>query len=151
MIKQHIGMITRGSYDPTKLILIDGIIGTGKSTTAQFIAFQLQKNHIHAKWFHEYDPSNPLFTPPGEVTPGPSPEQLLEKWQVLVTEAEASDEVLIVESYLFQSTIGLLFERNVDKQNIFKFAFQTQQLIEPLNPVAIYLYHQDSQLTPQIM
>lgn len=126
---------------PTKLILIDGIIGSGKSTTAQFIAFQLQKNNIKAKWFHEYDPSNPLFEDPGNVEP--NPERIVEKWQLLVIEAETSDDVLIVESYLFQKTIGNLFENNIDKREIFKCAFQIREQIKELNPVLIYFYQRD--------
>lgn len=44
----------------TKLILVDEIPGTGKSTVAHFIARQLEKNGIKAKWFHEADNEHPL-------------------------------------------------------------------------------------------
>ena len=44
----------------TKLILIDGIPCTGKSTTAHFIARQLEKNGIKTKLFHETDTEHPL-------------------------------------------------------------------------------------------
>ena len=44
----------------TKLILVDGITGSGKSTTAQFIARQLEKNGIKARWYNELEIGNPL-------------------------------------------------------------------------------------------
>jgi thymidylate kinase len=44
----------------TKLILVDGIPGAGKSTTAQFIARQLEKNGIKTKIYNETDNNHPL-------------------------------------------------------------------------------------------
>jgi len=35
----------------TKLILVDGMTGSGKSTTAHFIARQLEKNGIKVKCY----------------------------------------------------------------------------------------------------
>ncbi|NOR44359.1 MAG: hypothetical protein GQ534_02145 [Candidatus Delongbacteria bacterium] len=37
----------------TKLIIVEGIAGSGKSTTAHYIARQLEKNEIKAKWYYE--------------------------------------------------------------------------------------------------
>ena len=43
-----------------KLILIDGISGSGKSTTAQYINWQLNSNNIPATWYYEDEKNNPL-------------------------------------------------------------------------------------------
>lgn len=44
----------------SKLILIDGITGSGKSTTTQFLASQLKENDIKVKWYHETQTIHPL-------------------------------------------------------------------------------------------
>jgi len=45
----------------TNLILIDGISGSGKSYTAQFLAMHLQKNDSQAKWFYEHEMPHPIY------------------------------------------------------------------------------------------
>ena len=36
-----------------KIIFVERVAGTGKSTLAQFIAIQLEKNGFKAKWYNE--------------------------------------------------------------------------------------------------
>ena len=43
-----------------KIIFVDGITGSGKSTTSSFITKQLNKNGIKAKWPTEHDEVHPL-------------------------------------------------------------------------------------------
>lgn len=44
----------------SKLILIDGITGSGKSTTAQFLFDQIQRNGIEVSWYHEDETDHPI-------------------------------------------------------------------------------------------
>ncbi|MHA1908363.1 MAG: hypothetical protein ACW98Y_13775, partial [Candidatus Thorarchaeota archaeon] len=75
----------------SKLILIDGIPGSGKSTTANFIHRQLQRNSIESRWFHELENSNPLFNSEYVQTRTITDaeeyiEKTLERWSKLVKE-----------------------------------------------------------------
>ena len=44
----------------TKLILVDGIPGSGKSTLSQFISKQIERNKIKVKWYFEHDMFHPI-------------------------------------------------------------------------------------------
>lgn len=44
----------------SKLIIVEGLPGSGKSTIAQFIAHQLQANHVKAQWYYEVGLYHPL-------------------------------------------------------------------------------------------
>ena len=54
----------------TKLILVDGISGSGKSTTAHFIHRQIEKNGIKVKWFYEQEDNHPLLLVDKKFTKG---------------------------------------------------------------------------------
>ncbi|NIK78837.1 broad-specificity NMP kinase [Paenibacillus castaneae] len=45
----------------SRLIIVDGMPGSGKSTTASFISDSLTALHIKNKLFLETSPHNPLF------------------------------------------------------------------------------------------
>jgi hypothetical protein len=44
----------------SKLIIVEGLPGSGKSTIAQFIAHQLQRNNEEAQWYYEVGLQHPL-------------------------------------------------------------------------------------------
>jgi thymidylate kinase len=44
----------------TKLILVDGLPGSGKSTIAHFLARQMELNDIKVKWIYETIDDHPL-------------------------------------------------------------------------------------------
>ncbi len=133
----------------TKLILIDGITGSGKSTTAQFLANQLKRNGIPGKWYHENENNHPLdyeqdievFASKAEL------EEFLDTtpklWRQFVEQASQSDQVHIIESFLFQDTVRLLFQNNLELKRIKDFADEIEEIIKPLNPALIYLYQMD--------
>jgi adenylate kinase family enzyme len=45
----------------TKLIILDGLPGSGKSTTAQWLELQLQRNGFDAQWYWEGDVPHPQW------------------------------------------------------------------------------------------
>jgi DNA polymerase III delta prime subunit len=131
----------------TKLILIDGIPGSGKSTTAHFIARQLEKNGIKTKWFHETDMEHPLGVSLKEKVEGgqdPYKFRLFVSYPEKLTEFVSNvinDEcVYIIEAYLFQNILNQFFKLDTDKHSIRDFYKKLFKIISSLNPVVIYLY-----------
>src|SRR5262249_32067559 len=45
----------------TRLILIEGLPGSGKSTTAQWLCHLLEGSGVAARWFHEQDTHHPVY------------------------------------------------------------------------------------------
>ena len=126
-----------------KLILIDGIPGSGKSTLAHFLAHQFSLNGIEARWFHELEPENPLFDPQYMktrkiVSIDEFTERNLALWSGLVKKIDSDDLVYIIDSYLFQSTIGHLFDSAFDENSILQYAEKVPPILTKVNPFIVY-------------
>ncbi len=130
----------------TNLILVDGITGSGKSTTAQFLASQLNKNGINVKWYHEEETNHPLaYEEDVEVfTSQSETEKFLETipqlWCEFVKQVRCSDKIHIIESHLLQDTVRILFQNNIEKAKIMDFVHEIENIIKPLNPILLYFY-----------
>ncbi len=134
----------------SRLILVDGITGSGKSTTAQFICQQLEASGIKAKWYHEEEPGHPLESRfdvehlQGEAEIEGFCEETPELWRRFAEMAQSDDRVHIIESYLLQDTARVLFQNNVDRGRITQLIKQILQSVTPLNPALVYFWQQDA-------
>lgn len=134
----------------TKLILIDGITGSGKSTTAQFLANQLKKNGVKVKWYHEEETKHPLeYEEDVEVFASQAEmlkflETIPKLWRQFAKQVSQSDHVHIIESFLLQDTVRLLFQNNLEEARIIDFVQEIEDIIRPLNPALLYFYQQDA-------
>jgi hypothetical protein len=109
----------------TKLILVDGLPGSGKSTTAQWLELQLRRNGFAAHWIHEANVPHPLwfggidgsrFTLPDfeRTTPGALIQSGLDKWRRFTDTVRASDTIYVVESYPFLNAMGILLWGDIE-------------------------------------
>ena len=134
----------------TRLILIDGITGSGKSTTAQFLANQLKKNGVKVKWYHEEETNHPLgYEEDVEVFASQAEtdkflETIPRLWRQFVKQARLSHEVHIIESHLLQDTVRILFQNNIEEARIVDFVEEIEDIIKPLNPALLYFHQQDA-------
>jgi hypothetical protein len=121
-------------------MLVDGLPGSGKSTTAQFIALQLERNHIPARWFYELDNSHPIHA--FHIWSREGPEKFIEtttdNWRSFVAKGVHSEEIKILESTLFQSTVRLLLQSDISRQRMREYAMHVAEIIKALHPVLIY-------------
>jgi hypothetical protein len=135
----------------TNLILVDGLPGSGKSTTAQIVWLQLLRNGYEADWFFEHQSSHPIYRyeDPEEVFQTTAAEskkihdEALHNWEKLASSLQGTRRVTILESTIFQTTIGWLQLIDCDRSEILDYALRVRQVIEELNPCLIYLYQDD--------
>ena len=139
----------------TKLVVVDGLPGSGKSTTGQWLKLQLDRNGIAARWLHEADVSHSLwwynhwdgtqYLPPDfdHISMETFIRTSLEKWRNFVTLAGTASEINIVESVFFQNAVAIFLMGDVRPTRLMAYAHQVQTIISGLNPVLIYFYQAD--------
>ncbi|WP_127529290.1 P-loop NTPase family protein [Paenibacillus kobensis] len=139
----------------TKLIMVEGIPGSGKSTTAQFISQVLNSRGYHHKWWYEeekghpvyiYDDYNSMQQVVDELTSGNYRDimkKALIKWKEFVSSIQSSSEIIIVDSCLLGYLTWSLFPFDVPEQDILRYVMDVEQIITPLNPQLIYFYQED--------
>jgi thymidylate kinase len=125
-----------------RLIIVEGLTGSGKSTMAHFIARQLQHNGIDADWFHEGEFHHPIFIDV-ESNIEEVMEAMLGKWRAFVEWIESSGKVIVVEACFFNNVIESLLVHNVDRPRIIEYGYELQEIVEPLNPALVYLVQPD--------
>ena len=135
----------------TNLILVDGLPGSGKSVTAQILSLHLNRLGLDAEWFFEHQSSHPIYryddpermfdlsvTESKEVAA-----QALVNWQKLADRLQGTSRVVILESTLFQMTIGWLQLMDTDREEIIRFVCSISQILTEVNPALIYFYQDD--------
>ncbi|MFD1176655.1 hypothetical protein ACFQ3W_10125 [Paenibacillus puldeungensis] len=100
----------------TKLILIDGMPGSGKSTTGSFISEKLNELYISNRFYHELEENHPLRIYDRQFTSFTDTEEaewfstkVEQLFKSFVNDRLTRDEITIMESYVFQDTIGFAF------------------------------------------
>ena len=134
----------------TKLIFVDGITGSGKSTTAHYIARQMEKNGIKVRWLYEQENDHPLLEIPmnkNESHEDYTQRVLVEyprKWIEFVKKIKDDEYIYIVESYLFQDVIMFPhFMNDLENQKIKDFLHSILKIASCLNPIIIHFYQKD--------
>jgi len=141
----------------TKLVFIEGLPGSGKTTTAGILAAMLAQRGIAASCFLEDQAEHPLNVGgalhPAGRTPGAAlfaryaPEayvdESLQRWRAYVTAAEAADAVQILESYPYQNSVRILLQMDDPIDHIRAYASAVEDLVLPLRPVLVYLERRD--------
>lgn len=134
----------------TKLIIVSGMSGAGKSSTSQKLEKQYQYNQIKHFWMHEEIGNHPIRE--GEFNIGSvhskedmdkNVEMMYDKWRRLVSEIQKSDSVYIMEGCLYQNIIRYFFECNYPIDKITNFYDTINDIIKPLNPTIVFLYRSD--------
>jgi deoxyadenosine/deoxycytidine kinase len=124
-----------------RCILVEGMPGTGKSTTSQALATQLTANGVPVRWFYEKDKQHPFMPDYGvkfELIEDLF-RALLGKWQAYVAGMSQGDDVIILDAAFLQNPIQTMLYLNIPQQMIQQFVGMLYQVIKPLNPLLVYL------------
>ena len=194
----------------TQLIIVEGLMGTGKTSTASFIQTYVEQQHIKASVFLEGDLNHPvdfegvaclnkkeytsllhqfsssqeciqqmvhvegdnyfffyqkakqrghdafpddLYTYIAtydiyELPLARHCELLLQSWRNFAARLASTDEVVILECCFFQNPMCMLLAKsNAEHAIIMEYILELSNIIQPLQPVLIYLYQEDIRQT----
>ncbi|MCL4544720.1 MAG: hypothetical protein M1118_09020 [Chloroflexi bacterium] len=142
----------------TKLILIEGLPGSGKTTTAGVLAATLAQRGLAVSCFLEAQPDHPLnvggsLHPAGRTTGAQLfasytaesyTDESLRRWRAFVATAERGDAVQIAESYPYQNSVRILLQMDAEVDRIRAYAAAVEQTMLPLRPALVYFERRDS-------
>jgi hypothetical protein len=134
----------------TKLIIITGISGTGKSTTAKWLYSVLQKNDIIFNYLHEECEKHPIRTnefsyglQTSEADMDINCKMMLSKWAAYRDTILNSGQSVILEACLYENIVRYFFECNYSRIKILQFYDNLMEILEPLLPIIIHLRTSD--------
>ncbi len=133
----------------TKLILIEGVPCSGKSTTAEKLAMDILAEGIQADCYLEWSEDNPIDIGEendlaGIITTTRSREaDLFRQWDDFVKGVMQKNAVNIIESRLWQTHGMYLFLSGHSEQVVLESARQLTAIIAELSPVLIFLAPKD--------
>ena len=124
-----------------RAIFVEGLPGTGKTTTAQAIQRWCGSRQMAASWWLEEDPNHPA-TPKTLRRTASAPgfaERCLSHWARFVSQKRMSSEILILEGSAFQSTIRFMLESGMARAEILQYVRRFESVVAPLDPRLVYL------------
>ena len=129
----------------TKLILIEGVPCSGKSTTAEKLAMDISSEGIQANCYLEWSEDNPIFIGTMENlaeiirTTKARETDVYQQWVRFVHHVRQHTVVSIIESRFWQTYGMYLYLSGHSEEDVLKSTSQLTSLIAALKPVLIYL------------
>jgi hypothetical protein len=135
-----------------RLVIVEGIMGSGKSTTMRFIAKCLQTTGRQALPVHERTDPHPVratdelehwFEPWRDVTPAQLAARALAKWGEFVETMRSCAVVPVMDGQLFHGDVTHLLLMEAEPALISNYIQALAAIIAPLNPFVLYLWQED--------
>lgn len=126
----------------TKLIIVEGITGSGKSTTMEFIRRQLKRNSLKARGFRE-GTEHPLSMSHKIEDIDAWIDVRLKKWQTLVADIHQSDNIFVLDGQWFHECVDYLLYMEATPRKITEAMRRFADAIRSANPVLIYFFQND--------
>ncbi len=124
----------------TKLILIEGLPGAGKTTASVHLGTFLQRHGMDCKWYLEKDEPHPIACLDFKLKD--LSRKLPHLWTTFTKRARQDPTITIIESRLWQNTALFMFMSEFPVAEIIQLHQLVWQVLAPLAPILVYL-HQD--------
>lgn len=132
-----------------KIIIIEGLPGSGKSTTAQYIFEQLKSSKSSCVLLLESSENNPLRYQSG-TSESTNVETFLQaiifQWKSFISENNKTDKLFIIEGMTFQQQVNFLTWIN-KQDKILPLVKSIQKLLAQCDSHLIYFSHQNPVLS----
>jgi hypothetical protein len=125
----------------TQLILIEGLGGSGKTTTARYLEEVLRREGPSIAAILEGDMCHPKFEFPKFVAHYTT--RMLEEWSLFLAQRERRREVCLMEGHGWQPMAEFMYLAGYPRQTVINFCDDIASIISPLNPVVVYYAHED--------
>ncbi len=125
----------------TKLILIEGFPGAGKTTSTTHLGKYLQQQRIACRWYLEEDDPHPIDCL--KLKLADLSEKLPPLWRAFVEQALRDNIVTIIESRLWQNTALFMFMSEFPVDEIIEVHQFVWKELAPLSPTLVFLYQDD--------
>jgi len=130
-----------------RLILIEGMIGAGKSTMAERLAAMLTEEGRGVHAFHEFAANHPIRTPGVDLvrTGARAPESMydLGQWNALADRCTRGAHTVILESTFLQNSMMPLFVDDASTAVVKELFAEITRRIVPAVPLLVYLRPND--------
>lgn len=126
----------------TNLILVEGIPGTGKSSTAQFIDRGFRFHGAKVLWYHEDSNEQPVrlfFDPTRHLQWSVYFNEAEDLWQALVRSILGNDLVAVLDASILQNHVRSLLLFGCEADLIVDLVLRIESIIRPLTPMWVYL------------
>jgi hypothetical protein len=125
----------------TKLFLVEGLPGAGKTTTTEHLGTYLLKRGIECRWYFEDDEIHPIACLDMKLKE--LAEKLPSQWAAFAEQASQENFVTIIESRLWQNTALFMFMDEYPIEEIVKCHQLVWKELKSLAPILIYLHQDD--------
>lgn len=130
-----------------RLILIEGMIGAGKSTTAERLAARLTEDGVDVRAFNEFADDHPIRTRRADVLrdAGPAPASSYDagQWNALADRCARGARTVIVESTFLQNSVMPHFVDDAPVGVVKEVFADIAARIAPAAPLLVYLRPSD--------
>jgi hypothetical protein len=130
-----------------RLILIESMIGAGKSTTAKRLAARLTEEGRRVHAFHEFADNHPIRTPGVDLarTGARAPESMYDpsQWNALADRCAQGANTVILESTFLQNSVLPLFVEDAPTAVVKELFAEITRRIVPAAPLLVYLRPSD--------